>query len=168
MLTVVGEDRAGIVAGGTKALFEGGGNLGEASMMRLGGSFTIMLMVQLEGSGEELRRLVEPVARELSLHFHVDTIAGRLHRYLEPDVSVTVYGADRAGIVARVTGELARAGLHILELESDVAGSRDQPIYIMYIEGYAGRGMEALRAVLPAIEREGIEIALEPLETMVG
>ncbi len=45
MLTAVGEDRAGIVAGVTKALFEGGCNLGDASMMRLGGSFSIMLMV---------------------------------------------------------------------------------------------------------------------------
>ena len=168
MLTVVGEDRPGIVAGVTKALFEGGCNLGEASMMRLGGSFTIMLMVQLEGSGEELRWLVEPVAAELSLHVHVDAIAGRLHRHLEPDVSVTVYGADRAGIVARVTGELAQAGLHILELESDVAGSREQPIYIMHIEGHAARGIAPLRSALQAIEGEGIETALEPLETMVG
>jgi len=50
MLTVVGEDRPGIVAKLTHALFEGGCDLGEASMMRLGGSFTIMLMVKTDAN----------------------------------------------------------------------------------------------------------------------
>lgn len=42
MLTVVGRDRAGIVAALTDTLYRGGANLGEASMTRLGGNFTIM------------------------------------------------------------------------------------------------------------------------------
>ncbi len=168
MLTVVGEDRSGIVARVTTALFEGGCNLGEASMMRLGGNFTIMLMVELEGSGGELRKLLEPAARSLNLHIHIDDIKGRLHRHLEPDVSITVYGADRAGIVARVTGVLADAGLHILELDSDVAGSRENPIYVMHIEGHAGEGIEALRLALKRIERDGIEVSLQAVDTMVG
>ena len=33
----------------TRALFEGGCNLGEASMIRLGANFTIMLMVSYSG-----------------------------------------------------------------------------------------------------------------------
>ena len=45
MLTVVGRDRPGIVSQVTLALYKGGGNLGEASMVRLGGNFSIMLMV---------------------------------------------------------------------------------------------------------------------------
>ncbi|MCW8983520.1 MAG: amino acid-binding protein, partial [Gammaproteobacteria bacterium] len=36
MVTLVGRDQKGIVSRVTKALFEGGCNLGEASMMRLG------------------------------------------------------------------------------------------------------------------------------------
>ncbi len=168
MLTIVGEDRRGIVARVTDALFNGGCNLGEASMMRLGGSFTIMLMVELERSGSELQKLLQPVARSLNLHIHVDSIEGRLHRHREPDVSITVYGADRAGIVARVTGVLAEAGLHILELESDVGGSSENPIYVMHIEGHAGEGIEALRSAMELIECDGIEVNLQPVDTMVG
>ncbi len=169
MLTVVGEDRPGIVAQVTAALFAGGCNLGEASMMRLGGNFTIMLMVQpRKGEEDALARLIEPVARSLELHFHVDPIEGKLHRHRDPDVAVTVYGADRAGIVARVTGVLAEAGLDILELESDVAGSRERPLYIMHIEGHAARGIEALRSALKALEGEGVEVTLEPLRIVVG
>lgn len=168
MLTVVGEDRPGIVARVTAALFESGCNLGEASMMRLGGNFSMMLMVELDGAGGELQDLLDPVARLLGLHIHVDSIEGRLHRHREPDVSITVYGADRAGIVAKVTGALAESGLHILELESDVAGSREEPIYIMHIDGHAGDRIDELRTALEMVEREGIEVNLEPIDTMVG
>jgi len=44
MLTLVGVDRPGIVARVTRAVFEAGGNLGEASVLRLGGNFTIMMI----------------------------------------------------------------------------------------------------------------------------
>src|SRR5690606_15972300 len=146
MLTLVGADRPGIVAKVSKALYEGGCNLGEASMARLGGNFTIMLMVQFEGSAHALRDLVAPVSDSLGLHLHVDRIEGELHRHLVPDVRISVFGADRAGIVAQVTGALAEAGLNILDLESDVGGTQEQPIYIMHIEGQAREGIEALRS----------------------
>ena len=56
MLTLVGEDRPGIVAKITATLFQAGCNLGEATMARLGGNFTVMLMVQHAGTLEGLRR----------------------------------------------------------------------------------------------------------------
>lgn len=168
MLTVVGGDRPGIVAHLTHALYEGGCDLGEASMMRMGGSFTIMLMVKFDGAPRALELLVEPVTDSMGLHFHVDRMDGGLHQHLQPDVRITVSGADRAGIVAKVTGALAEAGLNILELDSDVAGSEEQPIYIMVIEGYAAEGIEGLRSALQIITRAGIEASIEPIETLIG
>lgn len=169
MLTVVGKDRPGIVAHVTAALYDGGCNLGEASMMRLGGNFTVMLMVQHEGSLKSLRELVEPVVESMGLHLHVDKIQGHLHEHLVPDVRISVFGADRAGIVAKVTNALSGAGLHILNLESDVGGTAQQPIYIMHIEGQATEGIEALRSALAVVqEGDGIEAKLYPIETMVG
>ena len=41
MLILVGKDQPGIVAQITRALYEGEYNLGEASMVRLGGNFTV-------------------------------------------------------------------------------------------------------------------------------
>lgn len=168
MLTVVGQDRPGIVARVTSALYQGGCNLGEASMLRLGGNFTIMLMVQHDGSGDALLALLEPVGAELGLHCHVDEIEGGLHRRLDPDVRVTVFGADRAGIVARVTSVLADAGMNILDLESDVAGSSDKPIYVMHMEGRAARGIKALEAALAPMAGEGVEVRVSPIDTMMG
>jgi glycine cleavage system transcriptional repressor len=168
MVTLVGRDRPGIVAQVADALFQGGCNLGEASMLRLGESFTIMLMVHDGGSTETLHRLLQPVASALSLHLHVDPIEGGLHKHVQPDVRITVFGADRPGIVAQVTGALAEAGLNIVDLESDVAGSEDKPIYIMYIEGQALRGVPALELALKTVTGRGIEAHLEPIDTLIG
>lgn len=168
MLTVVGKDKPGIVASITEALFNEQCNFGEASMSRLGGNFTIMLMVQYSGEIHHLNEIVEPVARRLDLHCHIDAIEGHLHDHREPDVRISVYGPDRTGIVAHVTGTLAKAGLEIYDLESDVGGSDDKPVYIMYIDGHAANGIEALRKALQAESALGIETHLEEIDTIVG
>jgi len=169
MLTVVGQDRPGIVAHVTAALYEGGCNLGEASMMRLGGNFTIMLMVRHDGTVKSLQELMESVIESMDLHMHIDKIEGHLHEHLVPDVRISVFGADRAGIVSKVTNALSGAGLHILNLESDVGGTAQQPIYVMHIEGQAREGVEALRSALAVVQAgDDIEAKLYPIETMVG
>ena len=168
MLTLVGKDRPGIVAHVTAALYEGGANLGESSMMRLGGNFSIMMMVQFDGNSRALHELVGGVAESLGLHLHIDHIDAHLHDHRVPDVRISVYGADRAGIVAKVTGVLAEAGLDILELESDVGGTDSEPIYIMSIEGHAREGIPALESALDIVRAEGIDASLEPIEILVG
>ncbi|NIQ03092.1 MAG: ACT domain-containing protein [Nitrospinaceae bacterium] len=169
MLTLVGKDRPGIVAQITRALYEGQCNLGEASMVRLGGNFTVMLMVQFAGSEQGLDALVSPVCRSLTLHHHVDSIEGDLLHHVEPDVRITVYGADRAGIIADATGLLAEKGFNILNLESDVGGTPENRIYIMNIEGVAEQGIQVLEEALKNLAREkGLETQLEPIDTLIG
>lgn len=168
MLTLIGKDRPGIVAHVTSALYEGGCNLGEASMMRLGGNFSMMMMVQFSGNLHALHEVIDGEAQSLDLHLHIDRIEGRLHDHRQPDVRITVYGADRAGIVAKVTGVLAEAGLHILDLDSDVAGTDDKPIYIMNIEGHAAEGVPGLRSALEIVKQEGVDASLEEIETLIG
>lgn len=168
MLTVIGQDRPGIVAQVTAALYRGGCNLGEASMLRLGGNFTIMLMVQHRGGRAPLEEMLRPVTDSLALRCHVDRIEGRLHQHVQPDVRVTVFGADRAGIVAGVTTALTDAGMDILDLESDVAGSEQRPIYVMHMEGSAARGIEALNKALEPLTRQGIDVRVSPIDTLMG
>ncbi len=168
MLTLVGKDRTGIVAHVTRALYEGGCNLGETSMMRLGTSFTIMMMVRHEGSVKSLEVLLQTEAESLDLHMHIDNIEGGLHHHHEPDVRISVYGADRAGIVAHVTEALLEAGLDILNLASDVGGTEDAPIYIMHIEGQAKEGIEILQSALDIVKKDGIDAHLSAIDTLVG
>lgn len=168
MLTVVGRDRPGIVAQVTEALFNEQCNFGEASMSRLGGNFTIMLMVQYDGGPQHLSDVVNAIAKQLGLHCHVDKIEGHLHDHREPDVRISVYGPDRTGIVSHVTGTLAKAGLEIYDLESDVGGSDDKPVYIMHIEGHAANGVQALRDALQDESEPGIQTHLEEIDTVIG
>jgi glycine cleavage system transcriptional repressor len=168
MLTLVGADRPGIVARVTRAIYRAGGSLGEASMIRLGGSFTIMMMVSGKGAAVETERAVSQVASDLDLRFHMDPVEGGLHRHMVPNVQVRVTGADRSGIVADVTGALAEAGFNILELESDVAGDEDRPVYIMNIQGYSEQTIESLQAAVSRLADEGIAVDISSVETLIG
>ena len=165
LLTLVGKDRPGIVAGVTHALYKEGANLGEASMVQLGGNFTIMVLAQYEGTTDELTKVILPVAKDFDLRLHVDPVLEPRHQANTPDVRITVYGADRAGIVAEVTTALAEAGLNILNLETDVGGA----IYILIIEGTANQGIDALQKVLDDLAREkNLETRLSPIDTLIG
>lgn len=168
MLTVVGKDQPGIVAKVSGALFSAGCNFGEASMSRLGGNFTVMLMVQYDGDCRDLETKIKPISAELGLHCHFDEIEGHLHDHREPNVRISVYGSDRSGIMAHVTGTLAKAGLDIYDLESDVGGSDDKPIYIMFIEGRTTNGVDALRASLASGTSDDIETHIEEIDTVIG
>jgi glycine cleavage system transcriptional repressor len=168
MLTLVGADRPGIVARVTRALYGAGCNLGEASMIRLGGNFTIMLMVGGERSCADLEAALAPVAEELGLRVHLDPVRGGLHEHLVPNIQVRVAGADRAGIVADVTEILAEHGFNILELESDVAGDVAKPVYIMNIQGYCEHTLESLEQALSRLAAKGIAADVAPVEVLIG
>ena len=167
MLTVIGADQPGIVAQLTEALFRGGCNLGEASMARLGGIFSVMLMV--EGvDAAILEKLVRPVTDSLDLRLHIDPVHGELHRHVEPNVQVTVYGADRPGIVAQTTAALSSAGFNILDLNTDVGGTVERPIYVMLIDGYVVEGADAIEGAVAPLRAGGIEVRVTALDTLIG
>ncbi len=168
MLTVVGQDRPGIVAGLTQALYRGGVNLGEASMTRLGGSFTVMLRVESDAAADGLQQLVAPLARDMALRVHVDPVEGRGDEPAEPNARIAVHGADRPGIVAQVTGALAAVGFNILDLDSGVGGTAERPIYVMTVDGHAPGGVAALERALAPLRKSGIEVHVEPIDTLVG
>ncbi|SDX76833.1 glycine cleavage system transcriptional repressor [Allochromatium warmingii] len=168
LLTLVGADRAGIVARVTRVLYGLGCHLGEASMIRLGGNFTIMLMVSAARPNADILAALAPVAAELELRVHLDAMSGGLHQHLLPNLQVRVTGADRAGIVADVTEILAAQGFNILELESDVAGDRDRPVYIMNIQGYSDHTIESLADALAPLSERGVAVDVAPVDVLIG
>lgn len=163
VLTLVGADQPGIVAGVTKALAAANCELGETSMMQMGGNFSMMLRVQHEEI--DLASSLKKVCEELNLHLHIDDDVDGKTEAEEPDVNITVYGADRSGIVAEVTGVLADAGLNIIDLETAVGGSAEKPIYIMTIEGKADQGVDALNDAAKNISA-GIELNIVSIQTL--
>jgi glycine cleavage system transcriptional repressor len=168
MLTLVGQDKPGIVAKITTALYEAGAQLGEASMMRLGGNFTIMLMVKSELNDHALEQVIKPVADAMNLSSACQSIQARLHQHEIPDFNITVYGADRPGIVAKATTHLLDAGFNILDLESDVGGEESDPIYIMRIEGTATGGQAALEKAIEQIKKDGVNVDMVSIDTLIA
>lgn len=169
MLTLVGKDQVGIVAKITSLLYQQECNLGEASMLRLGGNFTMMLMVKSTQTADKLLAKLQPLANELDLKIHLDLIDGSLHAHQQPNIAITVHGADRAGIVAQVTTDLAAAGLDIVDLTTDVGGSTEQPFYIMQIAGVATQGVKSLELALQSLlqRQPDLQVDILPIETMM-
>ena len=168
MLTLVGKDQTGIVANVSKALFELGCQLGETSMMRLGGNFTMMLMTQYDGELDQLQTKLARITDAMQLRLHIDPIEGRLHDHIVPNLQISVHGADRPGIVARVTELLERYQFNILDLESDVGGTTEKPIYVMHIVGTTLVTEETIVDALQSLTAEGIHIKVSAIDTMVG
>lgn len=168
MVTVVGKDKTGIVAGLSQALNDKDWSLGEASMARLGGNFTIMMMVEGEGTVNDLKDVLQPVATRLTLEVHVDQIEAELHQHREPNVQLHVFAADRAGIVADVTRVLADAGLSILDLNSEISGTEAEPVFVMVLDGFVKDGVDSLESAVEALNKKGLKVNLESMETLVG
>jgi len=142
ILTALGKDRPGIVAHVTKALFGLGCNLEDSAMTRLGGEFAIMLVFSA-GAGlsqASLARALQPLSRRMGLAVHLKPLtggeirpSGRGRPYL-----ISVYGADRPGIVYRVSGLLARARVNITDLSthrtSPTRKAARPPLYLLLLE----------------------------------
>ncbi len=168
LLTLVGADQPGIVARVTRVLCQLGCHLGEASMIRLGSNFTIMLMVSGTRSDEEVLSALAPLAEEMGLRIHLAPSHGGLHRHLTPNFQVRVTGADRAGIVAEVTEILAEQGFNVLELESDVAGDLARPVYIMNIQGYCAAPLETLTDALRTLNDRDVSVDVSAVDLLIG
>ncbi len=165
VITAVGRDQPGIIAALAKAVFEMGGNLDDSSMTRLHGAFAAMVAARLpEGRSEnEVREALKPLAQEMGLTVTVQSVPDA-HSQAAPDTLLTVYGADRPGIVYRVAAALAGRGVNITDMDTRLTGTEDAPVYVMLLEAVAGgldlaAEMDALKAPL------GVDITVQTLES---
>ena len=166
-VTVVGNDRPGIVAGVTRVLYEAGCNLLDASSTLLHGHFSMMLIVLVpEGrSPEELETRLGPVEEELQLRITVRSVREAAAPVEPPTHMVSVYGADQPGIVFKVTELLAENGINITALSSRVIGSDEEPVYALILEVAAESDLvpqvEALR------HRLDMDVSVHPIDSSV-
>jgi len=169
-VTAIGRDRPGIVAAVTGALLDLGGNVEDSQMSILGGHFAVMLLVEVpDGTMREtvVERLGE-VAHEHELEaISVAEVSDGGARPAPPSHVLSVYGADRPGIVHSVSSALAEAGVNITDLETKLTGSGGTPVYVMVLEvALGGAAEEDVEAALRlAGGDEGLEVTLRALDT---
>jgi len=169
LLTAVGHDRPGIAAAVANVLYEAGCNIEDSEMARLGGQFAIMLMLRLpEGlTASQLEPRFEQTKRELGLWLRIADVRPEEAGEPKPDYPkhmIHVYGADRPGIVAKITSRLAERSVNITNLHTEVV-PHDRPLYIMIIEVEIPAFVDAaeLRQELIEIAKDlGVELTLKP------
>lgn len=130
-ITVIGQDRPGIVADVAEVLAGLGVNLTDSTMTRLRGHFAMTLVCTGPVGAAEVEAALTPLAGDGQLLAHV--------RRVRPDAAgtaagdpylLTVHGADRLGIVAAVTRVVAEAGGNVTDLTTRLAG----PLYVLIAE----------------------------------
>ena len=164
VVTAVGEDRPGIVAALTGALLEIGGNLADVRAALLRGSFATMLAVSVPDGvdARQVERHLRPTAERLALGLYVAPAAPVHPGPARSRALLSVYGADRPGIVHGIAQALAERGANILDLSARLVG--DPPIYVLGIEMELPDGLtaDALHAQLaPVAAAHGVELALD-------
>lgn len=164
-LAAIGRDRPGIVAAVAKVLYEQGCNVEDSSMTLLRGNFAIMLVLAAPESAtlESLQRSLRPACEEMGLTFSVLDIEDTAE-VPEPSHVLTVYGADRPGILYRITEILSARGVNITDLNSRLVGT-DEPVYALLLELAIRGGTDELEGALETIAAEiGVDLTLHPRE----
>lgn len=130
VVTVVGRDRPGIIATVTAALADLGGNLTDSSMTILRGSFAMTLVVDGPAGAETVQAVLAPVCDVRHLHCSV-AVAEPGEPAPGAPYLLSLHGGDRPGIVAAVTGLLARHGGNVTDLTTRLSG---EDLYVVVAE----------------------------------
>jgi len=138
LMTAVGKDRPGIVAAISGVLLEADCNIEDSQMARLGPDFACMLMLAMPGgmTSTQLDQRLRAVREQFKLWIHLadllpEEVASEPHD--RPVYMIHVYGADRKGIVHRITKHLADQSINVSNLHTEVI-PHQQPLYVMLIE----------------------------------
>ena len=175
IVTALGQDRPGIVAGVAQVLYKLGCNLEDSAMTRLEGEFAIMLIFSCSGKVGEaaLRKAFSPLERRLRLAIQLKPLSKRetsQPRKQGATHLVSVYGADRPGIVFRVSEALARAGLNITDVHTHRSAGAGPSLYLMLLEVEVPPRI-ALSSLEQRLKRLAkhlrVEVSLRPSETSV-
>lgn len=162
-ITVVGHDRPGIIAQAADVLSGCGMNLEDSSMTLLRGHFAMTLICAGEADADQIEAALQPL-----INGWLDVTVRKVPE--EPDLPalgstylVTVHGADRLGIVARLAGVIAEAGGNITDLSTRLSGT----LYVLLAEVDIPQttNVEALQARLAEVAAElGVDCTMRLLE----
>jgi glycine cleavage system transcriptional repressor len=172
-VSALGADRPGIVSAVTGVLVDQGCNLEDTSMSILRGRFSMMLVVAAPDavSAEALEAALAGAAQRFELVVAVRAIDDAVPQ--SPGglpYALSVYGADKPGIVHRVAAALADLGVNVVDLATRVIGGAERPVYAMLLDVTLPPGLSA-EAVEGRLEEVcgdlGVEWSLHPADADV-
>jgi len=118
-MTIIGEDKPGLVESVALIVTEHGGNWLESRMSRLGGKFAGILRVEVHAAHEKvfIQAVSDFKTQGLSIHVHHDADDRSLSAV--DTVQFEAIGQDRPGIVSQITGVLTSHGVNVEELHTE-------------------------------------------------
>ncbi len=180
VLSVIGDDRAGLVKALADVIAANDGNWERSHLSELAGKFAGIVVVTVpEDRADALRSALEPLQGLLDVSVH-DAGAAETGTRADTDaaegegarreVRIALLGNDRPGIVGAVSGVLAQHGVSVAELEST---TRDAPMAggrlfeaTAVASVPAGTDLEALQADLEELATEiMVDVTLQPADT---
>jgi len=123
VLTIVGADHPGIVNLISKTVSEHAGNWHESRMAHLAGQFAGLMRAQVPSNRyEDLRVALEALSSE-GLHVTVvrDTAPEAVEDVDMQSLGLEVTGSDHSGIVRDITAVLAKHGVNVEELTTELS-----------------------------------------------
>ncbi len=164
LLTFTGADRPGLIAAIARVLANLGADIEDVSMTRLSGNFALMLLAR-GGDPEKLECELRRISEELGLRCHIDEAVEESNRQ-EPNMFVSAVGPNRVGIVATIAEVLARHGVNIVEMTTQLIEKTEVPIYLVRLEGRADCDLIAVEQELVAAGQSvGVEVRVEQIES---
>ena len=125
VLTVVGDDRVGLVKALADVVSSNGGNWERSHLAELAGTFAGVVVVTVpDRQADQLRAALAPLDGLLDVSVRAATPEPSAHPAAR-QVRLDLLGNDRPGIVAAVTGILARHGLGVADLQT---ATREAPM----------------------------------------
>lgn len=163
-VTVLGDDRPGIVADVTAALAAVDGNLEDSTMTLLRGHFAMVVLVRTTAGAAAVESQLSPLAADGSLVVNARALAEDSAGVPAGAAYVlSVHGADRPGIVAALTRVVADRGGNIVDLGTRLG----RGLYVLTAELALPEGVTPARleADLDAAARRlGVEVHLSPVD----
>lgn len=165
-VTVVGNDRPGIVAGIAHVLYDFGCNLEDATSTILRGHFSMMLVVDVPDDTDQsdLESRLSEAGESLGVTATVGPLEEASAPAPPPTHMVSVYGGDRPGIVFRVAERLSERSINITDLTSRVIGEGTTPVYALMLEVAAPAGADVESDLAAIREQLGVEVSVRALD----
>lgn len=154
VLTVIGDDRAGLVKALADVVQAHGGNWERSHLAQMAGKFAGIVEVSVpEARAADLAAALRPLEGLLDVEVHTAGTPAAPHATARREVVVELLGLDHPGILQAVSGALAEHSLSVTDLETS---TRDAPMS-------GGRLFEAraVVAVPEGVDLAGLRAALE-------
>ncbi len=159
-------DTKGLVSDVTKVLFENGFNIADSSSTFLQGVFSMIFIVN--SSKDLSENQVKDMFKSSKFIPNVFKFSPSNKEITGNYYSISVYGADKAGIVHEITSILASNDINIVDLQTKVTGRHTSKVYIMILEVSVPENLQEkiwLNALMEKAKEIGTDVTCKKIDT---